>query len=407
MTETKAKEPAKPKPKAAPAPAVPAKSEGPTGAQKAPKGPSRVRRRRYVLVLSFLFFFVLPSSVIVYYYATIASDRYAASASFVVRGLEGGGPSDIVGSFTGFTSAGSTTSDSYVIRRYLASPDLVKELERKFQIADHYGQESIDVVSRYRADQPFEDLVNYWQRRMLTTYDSTSGIVTFEVQAFDAETTLLYAQAILEATDTLINDLSEQAQLDSVQFAIQEVERAENRLFDKQIALRQFRSASGAVNPVANAQLEAELIASLETQLADANAQLESVVTVLDPDAQIIQELQRRIQGLQTQINARRAAIGDTGEGTPSAEALAEFEGLQLEQTFAQQRYASALSSLEQARIDADRRQRYLAIFSRPLLPQDAIYPYRWRNALLSIAACFVFWAIGTLVSYAVRDHLN
>ena len=360
-----------------------------------------------MLLLSFLFFFMMPSSAVVYYYATIASDRYAAGASFVVRGLEGGGTSDIVGSFTGFTTAGSTTSDSYVIRRYLASPDLVKELEQRFGIAGHYGQEHIDIISRYQADQPFEDLVTYWQRRMQTTYDSTSGIVTFEVQGFDAETTLIYAQAILEATDTLINDLSEKAQLDSVQFAIQEVERAESRLFDRQMALRQFRSTSGEVNPVANAQLEAELIASLEMQLADANAQLESVEPVLAPDAQIIQELNRRISGLQAQITARRAAIGNTGEGTRSAETLAEFEGLQLEQTFAQQRYASALSSLEQARIAAEGRQRYLAIFSRPLLPQDAVYPYRWRNALLVIAACFVFWSIGTLVSYAVRDHLN
>lgn len=379
----------------------------PTGVQKAPRGPSRVKRRRYALLLSFLLFFVMPSSIVIYYYAFIASDRYAAGAGFVVRGLDGGGVSDLVGSFTGLSSAGSTASDSYVIRRYLASADLVQKLERDFGIAAHFGQSDIDVISRFRSDQPFEQLVHYWQRRIVTTYDSTSRIVTFEVQAFDADTTLIYAEAILKATNTLVNDLSEQAQLDSVQFTTQEVERAESKLFDRKMALRQFRSNSGAVNPIANAQLEAELIASLETQLADASAQLQSVISVLDPDAQIIQELNRRTRGLQAQIDARRTAIGNTGEGPRSAETLAEFEGLQLEQTFAQQRYASALSSLEQARIDADRQQRYLAIFSRPLLPQDSIYPYRLRNALLAMAACFVFWAIGTLVSYAVRDHLN
>jgi capsule polysaccharide export protein KpsE/RkpR len=43
-----------------------------------------------MLLLSFLFFFMMPSSAVIYYYATIASDRYAAGASFVVRGLEGG-----------------------------------------------------------------------------------------------------------------------------------------------------------------------------------------------------------------------------------------------------------------------------------------------------------------------------
>lgn len=379
----------------------------PTGVQPAPKGVSKIKKRRLILLVSFCLFFILPSTLSVYYYAFIASDRYAAGASFVVRGLDAGGTSDLVGSFTGFTSAGSTTTDSYVIRHYLVSPDLVQELERELKITAHYAQNNIDVISRYKADQPFERLVSYWQRRIITTYDSTTGIVTFEVQAFDADTTLLYANVILQAADKLVNDLSEQARLDSVQFATQEVERSESRLFERQMALRRFRSETGTVNPLANAQLEAELVASLESQLASVNAQLQSVTGLLDPSAQIIQELNRNAKALQAQINTRREAIGDAGEGLRSAETLAKFEGLELEQTFAQQRYASALSSLEQARIDADRQQRYLAIFSRPLNPQDAIYPYRLRNSFLSITACFVLWAIGTLMSYAVRDHLS
>jgi capsular polysaccharide transport system permease protein len=112
---------------------------------------------------------------------------------------------------------------------------------------------------------------------------------------------------------------------------------------------------------------------------------------------------------LRTQIAARRAAIGDNvGEaGTATAETLAEFEALQLQLTFAQQRYASALSSLENALMDADRQQRYLAIFSRPFMPEEAMYPLALRNVMLIVFGSFALWAISSLVAYAVRDHLN
>lgn len=370
---------------------------------------TRRKRRRGALGLSFLLLCVLPSALAIWYYSSVASDRYAASASFVVRGLDAGGSADLVSSFTGLTSTGSTTSDSYIIRRYLESADLIRELQPELGLREHYTQPDIDLLSRFDAEKPFEELVLYWQRRILTTYDSTTGIVTFEVQGFDADFTLALADRVLMAASELVNRLSENARRDSVQFATIEVDRAEERLSAAQLTIRTFRAERGSVNPTANAQLDAELISALETQLADLQARIETLSASMDPGTPVLRQLNQQATSLRTQIAARRSAIGaqegDTGSAT--AGALAEFEAMQLEQTFAQQRYASALSSLENARMDADRQQRYLAIFARPYLPEEAIYPLSLRNVLLTILASFALWAISTLVTYAVRDHLS
>lgn len=393
-------------PKAAKKPAEP-KPATPSGVQLQPRRIGEVKRRRFRLALSFILLVIVPSIWGAVYYGKYASDRYVAGAGFVVRGFEGGNPGDLVSSFTGLTSSGSTTSDSYIIRRYLKSADLLLILEKQFDLQAHYSDAKIDVISRFDANLPFEDFVHYWERRIITTYDSTTGIVTFEVQAFDPETALQLATAVLDEANSLVNELSSQARQDSERFALEEVERAETRLFEAQVALRQFRSTTGTVNPVMSAQLDAELIATLESQLAGLKAQITALEETVAPGAQILLQLQRRASALQDQIDTRRAAIGTATSNTISADRLTQFEGLQIEQTFAQQRYASALSSLEQARIDADRQQRYLAVFSRPLPPQDAIYPQRLRNILLIFAASFVLWAIGTLITYAVRDHLR
>lgn len=386
-------------------------AEGPSGVRTSPQTTTSRKKRRGLLAMSFIILCLVPSALATWYYSSVASDRYVASASFVVRGLDsgGGGGADLVSSFTGLTSSGSTTSDSYIIRRYLESADLIRELETELQIREHYSDENIDLISRFDGTQPFEELVIYWQRRITTTYDSTTGIITFEVQGFDPDFTLGLAGRVLDAADALVNRLSESARRDSVQFATIEVERAEERLLLAQQGIRKFRSERGAVNPTVNAQLDAELIGALETQLSDIQARMSALSVQVDGDTPVLRQLGRQATALQAQIAEKRAAIGaqQGGTGSATADALAEFEALQLEQTFSQQRYASALSSLENARMDADRQQRYLAIFALPFQPEEAVYPLSLRNVILIILGSFALWAISTLVSYAVRDHIS
>ena len=86
---------------------------------------------------------------------------------------------------------------------------------------------------------------------------------------------------------------------------------------------------------------------------------------------------------------------------------LAQFETLDVERRFAEQSYASALNSLEQARRDADRQQRYLAVHLHPQAAEISEYPKRLRNSLLAAFFLFAAWGIGALIAYSVRDHLT
>lgn len=384
-----------------------AANSGPSG-QVTSLRKGRGRKRRWRLALSFALMVGAPTVLGGWYYGFVASDRFAAGASFVVRGVESGGSVDLFSSFTGLTSAGSTTSDSYIIRRYLESADLLRAMDDLLDMRSHFDQAELDPISRLSEEATLEEFVAYWERRIVTTYDSTTGIVSYEVQAFDPDTAIVLADAVLDAATQLVNELSEKARQDSVQFATYEVERAEDRLYSAQIGLREFRSEQGAFDPAVNAQLDAELIATLEAQSADLKAQIQVLAESVGPDAPRLIQLRRQEVALAEQINQRRAAIGGdaSGAGT-TADMLAQFEELQIEQTFAQQRYASALTSLEAARMEADRQQRYLAIFSRPFRPQEAVYPARARNIGLVFGTAFVFWVIASLIALAVRDHLR
>jgi len=369
------------------------------------------KKRRVLLWLSFLLCVVLPIGAASYYYASIATDRFAARAGFSIRGIDAGAGIDGIGALTGLASTGSTTSDSYIVLSYLGSRELLESVDAKLDLRGVYAGQNIDYISRLNNDVLIEDFLEYWNKKIDTQFDPTSGIIEFEVQSFDAEHAQQIADSVLSLTQTLVNELSANARSDALRFAREEVVLQEGRLRQALAKIRDFRSSEQSVDPSASAALEIELIASLQSRLIDVNARISALRQSLDENAPSLVGLQRNADALAAQIVERRNAIGNEllAESGSSAvtQQLALYEELEVERSLAQQAYASALVSLEQARRDADRQQRYLAIHLRPQVAESAKYPRSFVNILIISFACFAAWGITTLMTYSVRDHLT
>ena len=363
------------------------------------------------LLWSFVLCVLLPIMAATAYYMTIATDRYAARAGFSIRGVDTSAGIDGIGAITGLASSGSTTSDSYIVLSYLVSRELVEAVDAELDLRGAYAATDVDPLSRLEPDANAEEFVNYWQRRIRTQFDPTSGIIEFEVQSFSPEHARKIADAVLRLTQALVNDLSANARSDALRFAREEVELQEVRIRDALSAIRDFRASEQSVDPSASAALEIQLIASLESRLIDLNARISALRQTLDEDAPSMKALRRNVEALEAQITERRQAIGnnlfdDVGMSAVTQQ-LALYEELEVERSLVQQAYASALISLEQARRDADRQQRYLAIHLRPQAAQSAEYPRSLRNLLVLSFALVAAWGIGALITYSVRDHLT
>lgn len=369
------------------------------------------KKRRRLLLASFILMVLAPIILGSYYYAFLASDRYVSEAGFAVRGVNSGGGIDSIGALTGLASSGSTTSDSYIILRYLHSRDIVERLQVDINLQAVFSFDEIDGISRMKPDLSIEEFVKYWDRMIDTSFDSNSGVVFFRVQAFRAEDAKSIADLLLGYTQTLVNRLSEDARKDSAKFAEAEVTRAEERLRVALYRIREFRDNESSIDPAASAQLDIELVSGLESRLIDIRARMAAISGSINENAPSMIALRRQAEALEIQISERVESIGGTTRGGKGGAALstllAAFEALEVEKNFAEQAYASSLSSLENARIEADRQQRYLAVFSTPALPEEAILPRRLINIVMLIVTCFCVWGISTLLVYSVRDHLS
>lgn len=373
--------------------------------------PQALRRR--LLAISFFLMVILPSILGSIYFIFIASDRYTASAGFSVRSMDAtaiGG--DLLGSLTGLSSSGSTTTDSYIILNFLKSRELIEKLQAEMDLQRVFGNENVDFLYRLEQGLPIEDLVDYWDWMISPAYDNASSIITFRVQAFNAEDAHQLASLIVKYCQELINKLSQQARRDAVSFSEKEVSSAELRLKLIRNELRDFRANTSSLDPAATATAQIELTTGLERQLIELRARLATLLVTLSEASPSVQQLRKEITSVQTELDLKRAEIGGKGKnlnGSPSnlSLLLANYERLQVEQEFAQQAYTVTLASLERARAEADRQQRFLAVFSPPGMPEDAIYPERYLNSFLVLLVTLLFWGLGTLMVYSVRDHLR
>ncbi|KZL28976.1 MULTISPECIES: hypothetical protein [unclassified Pseudovibrio] len=380
--------------------------------------PQEIRRK--FLAISFALLVLVPGLLGATYFLFIASERYSSTIGFSVRGMDGSSAGgDFLGALTGLASVGTTTTDSFILMDYLEGREVVERLSVDLGIVEHFGGDNVDFI--YQLDQEFsiEDLVGYWQGMISTSFDNSSSIIEVEVQAFTPDMAEKIASKVLSYGSELVNTLSQNARKDAVKFAEEEVRRAELRLKIIRMRMKEFRSTESSIDPTKNAEVQIELIAGLEKQLLDTRSRLATLVGTIDESSPTIRQLRKQEEVLIQQILNKRDEISgkkpfqeklsvETGDRLSSISALlANYEELVVEQEFAQQTYTAALAGLERSRAEADRQQRYLAVFNPPSKPEAAIYPRRLINSLILFLGLLSIWALATVITYSIRDHLK
>lgn len=368
------------------------------------------RRRRSVMAWTLALFVAVPTILATVYFVLIASDQYVVEMRFAVKSTSQQQSTDMLGLFAGIPGASSAVTDSYIVIDHMMSRELLEKLEEKIGIRALYSRPDVDYLSRFDATESIEEFVKYWRKTVRASFDGASQIVAVDVRAFTPADAKLVAENILSLSEELVNDLSARARADAVKYAQQEVKRMEDRLRINRTALRSFRDTEQEFDPAKKVESRYVILGKLEEEVTSRKARLSNLRSFMGAEAPSVKVLLSEIAGLERQLEEERSKLGRTdqgkGAGSQSIGGLAaNYEELVVDREFAEKSYLSALTSLERARIEADRQQRYLAAFVRPTLPQEALYP----KTTLAIGSVFgislVLWALGVLIVYAVRDH--
>jgi capsular polysaccharide transport system permease protein len=358
-------------------------------------------------VWSLLIVVVLPAAIGAIYFLAIAADQYVAEFRMTLRRVDAPQVAPLL-LFGGDTVQSTAASESQIVAQYIASRAIVDELDPTLDLRTLFSSPTADWWARLHNPASIEELVRYWNGQVDPFYDSSTGTIVVRLRAFTPADSLRLAQAVVASSEKLVNDLSARVRRDAVGHAEAEVTSAEARLTASLDKIREFRDKAGLIDPGKTADATAQLANKLRDDLIKANSQLATLKTFMRDDAPPVRVLKARIRSLETQERGLAQEMTSTGQpaATTLSQTLGSYDTLEAEHKFAEAAYQHALEALDQARATADRQQIYIASFVPPSLPEEALYPHRWRSLGVVALIAFAIWAIGALAVQSVRDHL-
>ncbi len=368
--------------------------------------PGRKRGRWWAILRPFLIMVGLPTLLTGGYFGLMASDVFVSETRYAIRTGEQAPATGILASMLGPAATTRAGDDASIVRDYILARDMLDELDGKLDLRAHYMADTVDLLSRLWADATEEEFLEYYRDKVEVEVETGTDITVLRVRAFDAETARRIASEIIERSERLVNGMSERITDDTLRFARRELAQAETLVREANRAITRFRNESRSIDPGEETAAVLSIVTTLESQLAEAKAELLETQSVMHSESVQVKTLQNRVAALTAQVESERARLASEG-GSDLTRLIEGYAPLLLEQELAQHRYSSALASLEVARADAQRKQRYLIPFVKPALPDEAIEPERLMNTLIVFLAASLIYGIGALILASIYDHMG
>lgn len=368
--------------------------------------PARLRLRRFTRRVNALFLatVVIPTLAAIVYFGLLASDVYSSQSQFVVRSPDKQAATGIGALLksAGFSNAGD---EAFVTHDYMVSRDALKQLNEDNAVARAFGNPAISLFDRFDPvglDGSFEDLFAYYRKMVGTEYDAQSSITTLTTRAFAPDDARRMNERLLEMSESLVNRLNDRGRYDLVRYAQREVDEAKVDAQRAAAALGAYRNRFGVIDPERQAPVQLQMVSKLQDELIGAKTQLVQL-RALAPENPQIPMLETRIASLSRQIDVELGRVAG-GQRSLSATAV-QYQRLQLEREFADKRLGAALTSLQEARNEAPRKQAYIERIVEPNLPDEAQEPRRLRGIFAVFILGLVAYGILTMLFAGIREH--
>ncbi|MDR6899606.1 capsule biosynthesis protein [Rhizobium miluonense] len=358
-------------------------------------------------LIGFILVVILPFLASSVYYAFIASDQYVAEARFAVRAVSGTGDTSDASDPGGPTSAlnmRSASQDAYVVTSFIHSTEILNRIGKKIDYRSMFIRQNADFMSRFGSSRSDEEFLKYWNDHVTAYIDVTSGIITLKVRTFSPDDSVKLADAIIEESEKLINELSERARNDIVQSMKADVQKSGKAYGDTLIALNQFQNASGLLSPQTQAKNSGAILTGLLAQKLEFETRLFVMRQSNAQNSPTYQQLNLAKESLDAQIEKMKSAL--TGpENASLAKSLLEYSRLETDRMIAEKLYESSQKNYDAVLAEALRKTLYLAVFVKPVLPDESIFPRRVSTPLIILLALIVTWATLSLIWASVEDH--
>ena len=361
------------------------------------------RRQRSALAIGI----GLPLMMLFVYFYGLGRNRYFVSSDVIVRKANDSTQSGFaLGNLLGGGNQQSL-EDARFLRTYLESPQVLEDLEKVFNFRSAYARKAPDFYAGLPANATREKVFDTFRRQIQVSLNETSGELTIHTLAFDPDTALKLNSFLINQAESFVNRLNQEVYRQQLDFSQQQVGLNARRVQQASLELKQFQRANQVLDAKAEATGSEQFIGALDGELAKQRVQLATLQRQFsDPNAPEIEAVKSQVQELQQQIRNERGALVNP-KGKNLNEKVLKLAELEANLTFSTDLYKAALTSSEKTRVDSLQQQRFMAVLSKPLFPEEAWQYWRHKGFLTAVAIVLVGFALTKFLLGMADSHRN
>ncbi|MBM7049514.1 capsule biosynthesis protein [Rhizobium lusitanum] len=357
-----------------------------------------------ILASTFLLL-VVPNLASIYYFVFLASDQYQSETRFTVRSSTPALGKNQLAKATGLPST-QIVQDTLIVTNFIKSKDMVTALNSKVGLQNIYGRETIDPIARLKQDASSEKLLRYWEDMISVSIDANSGIVTVKARAFSAADAQKILEEVVTASEAVVNDVNNRIWRDVIVTAQTNLDNAKNQLQNTREELLSARNQTGILSVEGASTIITNLISSVQKERIGLQQKYDALLGAVSADAPQMKVLKREIDSKQKQLDQLNSQIAGQNKSEQNlADVSVDMSQRELEQSLAEQQFATSMKTLEQVQFVSKQQLLYLDTFLAPNLPDDAEYPKRalWIGGVF--AATLLIWGavVGALTNIRSR----
>lgn len=360
----------------------------------------------------------IPFAVFSAYTLMIAEDRYVSNSSIVVQNV--GGNIELGGFGALFPGvSNNSTTDLLLIREYLASRDMLNEIDAKFNIINHWSSPSLDYVYKLNTQDYKELSLRYYQDKVRPVYDVESGTLRLSVETFDPKLSKNVLDYVLVKAEGFVNEKSHKSAHEQVSFIEKELVNIKTKLDESRKALIDFQRETNFFTPESETQQTSKKLGVLEENKLRAEAEYSAKKTFLHSDSPQMITLAESIRFFEKQIEVeKQKLIGNFKEndsqktikgGKYSKLGINDrtdmYKMLEGELNLNIEAYKNALITYEKVKLDATRKLKQLVLVSSPQTPDYPLYPNKKLNILYAFIVLSLIYGLAVLIKDIIKEH--
>jgi capsular polysaccharide transport system permease protein len=359
------------------------------------------KQRQLLLVMG------VPLLALFFYFYLVGRDRYIVSSEVVVRKANDSAQAGLsLGSILGGGNQQSL-EDARYLRTYLQSPQVLEDLDRVLDFKAAYAKKGLDIYAGLGPNASRERAFEFFKRQVSISLNEGSGEMAIRTYGFTPNKALVLNQFLISQAEIFVNRLNQDVYRKQIDFALQQVKLNEDRVKIASQQLQQFQRQNQVLDAKSEGQGDLGFISALEGELAKQRVQLATLRRQFrDPKAPEIEASQAQVEELQQQIRQERQALVSPGGKNLSQKAAKQAE-LEANLNFATDLYKAAITSAEKNRVDSLQQQRFMAVLSKPLKPEDPSQYWRHKGFLTALSILVVGFALTKFLLGMADSHRN